>query len=210
MKKMLLFVVAMLMAHSASAVTPNFCGDLKNAFGPFDYRKRASNPAQLDIVERVHFTPEVENGIKGASGSIGDDLSYTLRAWPNHHRALSAMATIALRTKAFQLRGAKYPVECWFDRAIRFTGDDAAVHAIYANYLAQVGNSKLAFEQLKIAAALAPDSAPILYNLGLAYLQVKDYDNAVLYAKQAYAMDFPLPGLKNKLIAAGKWEATPE
>jgi hypothetical protein len=56
------------------------------------------------------------------------------------------------------------------------------------------------------AAALEPEDPTIAYNLGLAYFRKKDYSQALVFAKQAYAKNFPLPGLKNKLIEAGKWD----
>jgi hypothetical protein len=37
-------------------------------------------------------------------------------------------------------------------------------------------------------------------------MQKKDYELAKTYAKKAYELGFPLPGLKNQLIKAGKWE----
>jgi hypothetical protein len=37
-------------------------------------------------------------------------------------------------------------------------------------------------------------------------VQRKNYEEARNYAKKAYELGFPLPGLKNQLIQAGKWE----
>lgn len=203
--KKLLFALATLLATGSALAAQNYCGDLRTSFGPFDYRKRATLPSELDIVERVHFPPEVEAGIKGATGAVGADLSYTLVVWPNHYRALVAMSTIALRTKSVQLYAAKYPVDCWFNRAIRFAPDDGAVHAIYANHLFAQGKAEAAFAELKQAVALEPENPVINYNIGLAYLKTKDYDNALKYAQKAYSLDYPLPGLKKKLIEADKW-----
>jgi hypothetical protein len=65
-----------------AALAENYCGDLKNAFGPFDYRKGATEfAANLHLVETAHFTPDVEKGITGLyiarlsqpSSRIGDD-----------------------------------------------------------------------------------------------------------------------------------------
>ena len=59
------------------------CGDLQNAYGPYDYR--TATEFQKHLVEGAHFTPEVES-LKGARGSatVGGDIDYTLRAFPNH------------------------------------------------------------------------------------------------------------------------------
>lgn len=197
------FAVVMVVAGGAQAA--NFCGDLKNAYGPFDYRTRAQHSYEFDLVEHAHFVPDVENGIKGATSSVGGDLDYTLRAIPNHHRALAAMARQAVRTKSMQLDRANYPVECYFDRAMRFTPNDGAVQAEYANYLYALGKTERAFELYRAAVRLTPENPTINYNVALAYFSHKDYDNALKYAQQAYAAGYPLPGLKKKLIGVGKW-----
>ena len=205
MKKQVLFAFCALLASSAFAAPANYCGEIRGRhYGPFDYRLRASG--DLDVVERAHFTPDVEAGIKGSTSYLGDDLHYTLQAIPNHVRALATMAKVGLREKSVKLHGAKYPVECYFDRAIRFTPDDGAVRAAYGNYLSQLGRTNDALKSFARAVALQPEDPTINYNAGLVYFKTKDYDKALFHAKKAYAKDFPLPGLKNKLVALGKWE----
>lgn len=190
-----------ILAASANLEAAEYCGDLGTPDG--DYR---SGGARLELVERFHFTPEVENLIKGKSSPIGSDIDYTLRHFPNHHRALMAMTKLALREKSPRASNAHYSVECYFDRAIRFKPDDGMVLMIYGIYLSKLGNSDRAIEQLNKALRLQPDNANINYNLGLIYFQKKDYEPAKTYAKKAYELGFPLPGLKNKLTAAGKWD----
>jgi len=58
---------------------------------------------------------------------------------------------------------------------------------------------------LKGDAALNGKSAEISYNLGLICLELKDFDAATTYAKRAYELGYPLPGLKNKLQKLGRW-----
>ena len=41
------------------------------------------------------------------------------------------------------------------------------------------------------------------------YVKKKEYEKASAHAQKAYALGFPLPGLKNKLKAAGKWKEPP-
>ncbi|MES2322133.1 MAG: hypothetical protein V4633_07720 [Pseudomonadota bacterium] len=203
MKKYLLFGLGMLLANVALAA--NYCGEIRGRhFGPFDYRLRAS--FDINIVESAHFTPEIEAGLRGNTSYLGDDLHYTLQAIPNHIRALATMAKVGLRDKTVKVAHAKYPVECYFDRAIRFTPDDGAVRAAYGNYLSALGRTADALNAFAMAVQLQPDDPTINYNAGLMYLKAKDYDKALVHAKKAYEKDFPLPGLKNKLIALGKWE----
>jgi tetratricopeptide (TPR) repeat protein len=194
------------MAFAASgslhAAKINFCGELQNHYGPFDYRERASG--KMEIVENAHFTAEVENGIKGTTGLIGGDIDYTLRAIPNHHRALATIGNISVRDKTVKVSGARYPTECYFERAIRFAPDDAVVRAAYGNYLSAVGKREMALTMFKYAVDLAPENPTFNYNLGLLYMKSNNYEKAAEYADKAYSLGFPLPGLRNQLAAARK------
>ena len=211
------FIVAFIaLSVSSSLQAANYCGELKNAYGPFDYTDSANrsgnNASQspLELVESAHFTPSVEHLIKGNTASLGGDLAYTLRVFPNHHRALMSIGKLALRDKKLRADGASYSVECFFDRAIRFKPDDGVVRMVYGIYLSQSGNLEKAIEQMEEAVRLQPENANVNYNLGLLYMKKKNYEQANIYAKKAYKLGFPLPGLKNKLIDAGKWSEAPE
>lgn len=180
----------------------SYCGELGNVH---DYTN-SENRTLLATVEAYHFTFDVENLRSGATGTIGADLSYTLMMFPNHHRALAALGKLSLRDKTLKPGGIKYSVGCFFERAIRFKPNDGMVRMVYGNYLLKAGQTDNAIEQLQAAVDLQPDDATINYNLGLVYVQKKDYEQAKSYAKKAYELGFPLPGLKNQLIKAGKWE----
>lgn len=178
------------------------CGSLKNGYGPYDYRV---DHKQLPIVEEYHFTPEVEAVIRGKSGSLGSDLDYTLRAFPNHHRALMAMVKLGEKLKASQAPGAQYSVECYFERAIRFRSDDAIARMIYATFLQKTRRDRDASAQLEVATTLAGDNAFTHYNIGLIYFDGKKYDEALVQAHRAYGLGISRPELREQLIAAGKW-----
>lgn len=179
------------------------CGSLQNGYGPYDYR---TDKDKLQVVERYHFTPEVEALLKGKStAAIGGDIAYTLRAFPNHHRALMAMTKLAQKEKTATPRGSTHSLECWFDRAERFRSNDPMVKVIYGFYLIQTGKSTAALAKLEAARELDSSDANIHYNLGLAYFDVGRYEQALQSAHLAYAAGFPLPGLREKLKRAGKW-----
>lgn len=180
----------------------NICGELGNAYGPYDYR---SDRDKLPIVEGAHFTPEVEALIRGKSSYIGSDLDYTLRAFPNHHRALLSMMKLAERAKNPQPQGARYTIECWFDRAVRFKPDDTIARMFFATYLHKIGREAEASQQVDRAVAVAGDNAFTHHNAGLVYLELKNYDKALQEAHVAYALGFPRPALRDALKAAGKW-----
>jgi tetratricopeptide (TPR) repeat protein len=187
---------------------PPHCGELYNAHvynRPFDYYN-SEDKHLLDLVEMAHFTSNVENLRHGNTGTLGGELSYTLVMFPNHPRALAAMAKLSLREKNLKPKGSKYSIECFFDRAIRAKPNDGVIRMIYGEYLIKAGQPDKATAQLEAAISLQPEDPTINYNLGLLYMQRKDYERAKTHAKKAYELGFPLPGLKNQLIKAGKWE----
>jgi len=190
-------------AGAASAADKPYCGGLKNGYGPFDYR--TTPKSKLGVVEDFHFTEDVQALRKGATGHIGGDLDYVLRAIPNHPQALLLMMRLSQKLRTIKPPGAHFPTECYFERAVRFQPEDGAAWALYAQYLFGEGQDKRAMEMLERAATLAPDDAAINYNLGLAYARAKKYDAALPLARKAYGAGFPLPGLKKMLSDAGKW-----
>ncbi|WBS03219.1 tetratricopeptide repeat protein [Pseudoduganella sp. SL102] len=201
-------VPATLLLATAVASAKPYCGELDNALGPFDYRD--APPDALYLVEMAHYTDEVAAGVKGNTGAIGGDLDYTLRVFPNHVKALTTMAAVAMRTKVTQLFNARYPVECYFERAVRFQPDDGMAWGAYGKYLYSMGQAERAMPMLKKAYDMAPDNPSVNYNLGIAYFRAKQYDLAVKHAKVAYQHDFPLDGLRNMLVGARKWDGKVE
>jgi tetratricopeptide (TPR) repeat protein len=99
----------------------------------------------------------------------------------------------------------RYTVECYLDRAIRMAPDDVIVRILYAQFLASKSRIGEADAQLQTAAKLAGDDGFTHYNIGLAYLEMKQYDRALAQAHKALALGMTRVALKNALIAAGKW-----
>ncbi len=161
------------------------------------------------MVEGAHFTKDVEMLKKGASGPISGDLDYTLRAFPNSYRALTSLTRLQLREKKSKLPSMHWPVECYFERAIRYTPDDPMVRQVYGYYLVRNGRKNDALAQIEIARKLGGDSANLHYNLGLLYFDLGEFDKSLEHAWKAYQLGFDLPGLKNKLKASGKWKDPP-
>jgi tetratricopeptide (TPR) repeat protein len=197
------------LAHLAFALALSFaatwayaCGELTNGYGPYDYR---SDKDKLKVVHDYHFSPDVEFLRAGMSGYIGGDLDYILRAFPNHHRALRSMDLLGRKEKTEHPRGTRWSVECYFDRAIRFRKDDAMVRMLYGIYLVARDRKKDGVDQLQAAEKLGASGANFHYNLGLAYFDLGQHEAALVHAKKAYDLGFPLPGLKDKLKRAGKW-----
>jgi tetratricopeptide (TPR) repeat protein len=131
------------------------------------------------------------------------DLRYILDYVPNHPRALSLAAELALRANKPEW------VERYFDHAFTLYPNYGETHALYAAYLHKRGRVKDAVAEYEKALALGNDTADTHYNLGLAYLAQKQYEKANLHAQKAYQVGFPYPALREKLKQAGAWRPLP-
>lgn len=197
-----LLLVQLLSATSnAHAQQVPGCGSLTNAYGPFDYRDPNARDRPLYLVESTHFTEEVESLKRGAAAPLALDIDYTLRAFPNHHRALNSIARFALRNGKL-LNPAIPSADCYFKRAMMFAPDDEVVRMLFANYLVKRGDRNEARRQYEEALKIAPNSAEANYNAGLFFLGEGDLSRAKDLAKVAYERGYPLPGLRRKIEAS--------
>jgi tetratricopeptide (TPR) repeat protein len=216
-------VICLLVATSSSyaQLLPSECGSLvsNGRFGPFDYRPShyvpegtyKSHAALLNIVESAHFTPEIEANIRGKhSTTSGKDMSYTLHAFPNHHRALVSMVALGEKEGTDKPRDTPYVVECWFKRAIAFRPDDHIVRMIYASFLVKHKRDQEAEAQLREAAKDDDLNAFTYRNIGLIYFDMKRYDEALRFAHKSQALGLASGPLQERLVAAGLWTEPPD
>lgn len=180
--------------------------ELRRAATQYDYRERdASEMMRWNYQDnwKQHTGPALERMSKGEfSRQVMADLDFTLRYWPNHANALLAL----LR---YDLSGGRphefLPAPCYFVRARLFAPMDPSVELIEGTYLykkGQLAESQQAFQR---ALDLDPLSAEAHYNLGLTMFTLKNFSGARQHAIEAYRLGYPLPGLKDKLKAAGEW-----
>jgi len=204
---------SILVLGGALALSPSYvlaetpggaCGEISNAYGPYDYIKDRD---RLPIVDHAHFTSDVELLIRGKSGSLGADIDYTLRAFPNHHRALYALTRLSERLKSDQPPGMNYVVECYFDRALRFRPKDTVVRGLYANFLSSRNRKEDALKQLDAAVEFAGDNPLSHYNIGSIYFDLGAYDKAASSAQTALELGYSREDLVNRLKAKGAWPA---
>lgn len=188
----------------AQTAQNTFCGELANHYGPYDYRFNKGET--LNIVERAHFTPAVENLVSGSTGSVGADLNYTLRTFPNHHRALLSMAKLGEKQKTPKPVGANFTVECYFDRAVRFQPNDTIARGLYAQYLLKNGRKNESIMQLDIATQYAKENPFSIFNIGLLYFEAGAFDKALIQAHRAQELGFLRPELVDMLKQANKWQ----
>jgi tetratricopeptide (TPR) repeat protein len=203
---MSIYVLALSPAKGYSQSVPG-CGNLHNAYGPYDYTNPDDFANKLPIVESAHFRPETErlewHTLKHRNPA--GDIDYTLRAFPNHHRALQAMAKYALQSNQSPPPHMHYSAECWFERAIAFQPADGVVRMLYGTYLFKKRDLDGALREYQVAEELMGDNPELDYNLGLLHFKREEYDRAYNYARKAYDEGFPLPGLKKMLKSVGHW-----
>lgn len=195
----------------------NECYGPKQGFGPYDYndpaQRQRSDPrykSNIELVENRHFTAKVES-LRGGETSIDSygDTSYTINAFPNHHRALWAMTRYYLARlhqageesllTMERLGQEPVPPECWFNRAIYFAPEDPIAKMLFATYLHRRGQFELALDYYQQAERLLPNHAELAYNLGLLFVDEGDLDNAKRYAVKARDLGYPLKGLKKRI-----------
>ena len=169
---------------------------------PEDYRRPSK---RLALVEAYHFTPAVESLLRPMQGSFGGDINYTLWGYPNHHRALATLVRLGIRERTDKPRGSQFTIDCYFRRALRFASDDHIVRMLYADYLGKVDRKDDARAHLAYVAAEAGDNPLTHRNLGLIYLELGAYDEALVQAHRAERLGMPPGPLRAALERAGRW-----
>lgn len=185
------------------------CTGQVTRFNPIDYR--TASPAALALVEDHHFTPETEHFIEPAKGNFAGDYAYTLKIFPNHHRALLALIRLEteiipnLSPRQFSRRYdmEKFKPVCYLNRALAFAPDDSQVQQLMGFYLHRLGRLDDAEEWYRKVISKNPNASEAHYNLGLLLVESEKFDDAMIAAEKAYSLGYPLPGLRNKLEAAG-------
>jgi Flp pilus assembly protein TadD len=100
--------------------------------------------------------------------------------------------------------------EEYFSRALMLFPDSASTHGIYGVYLHRRGQLEDAITQYRKAISLQKDYSEAYYNLGLALLDKGKAEEANKAAQKAYALDYPLPGLRKLLEKQGAWKPLKE
>lgn len=202
--------LGLLVSSAYGAELPFECGMLANHYGPFDYRLVPADDFRRVVVERRHFTPEVESLRAGSTAPhASSDITYTLRVFPNHPRALMAMMNWGLKYKTDKPHGTPYTVSCWFERGMAYAPNDGTVPMIYGIYRHKLGRYDEAIKLYEQAIHLGNEGSDLHYNMGLSYIVIQKYDEALREAHIAYERGFPLTGLRKMLEKAGKWQDPP-
>jgi tetratricopeptide (TPR) repeat protein len=182
------------------------CKSEQVAFGPYDYLQRNTLAAELQVVEESHFSTEIETLAAGQTSYAINDIHYTLQTWPNHHRALNSALKFRLANMGNWPINDVPPAECYLQRAIKFSPKDPKPYMMYGVLLQKTKQYAKALNAYRAANRLLPNDVITQYNMGLTLVELKKYKEADQLAQKVYSAGFPLPGLKNKLIAARHWK----
>jgi tetratricopeptide (TPR) repeat protein len=204
----LLFIVVPAQANNYEVCEPLV---LKPNDAPFDYNDPSELARhRLHLAEGAHFTQSVRAGIAGNAGSLVGDLNFVLNVFPNHPYALSVMAEVQQRpgfSRRHELRRDRYypTINCYFKRALQIAPYDPNVYLVLAIYQHKLKKYDVAKGHYLQAIALNPAAAEAHYNLGLLLVTMGQLKDALKHAHAAYALGFPLPGLREKLKRKGAW-----
>ena len=208
-------IIAVGFAVAATSVLPDaqafdspkfVCSGSDNWMTPTDFRLRNSTRKlkfKFEDGKRNHLDPAISRMDNGQYNLyVLSDLEFLLRRWPNHHLALQALVR-------FEAGGGRpspqRPTTCYFELAQRFAPDDVNIlilRGIYFHGKGEYGMAEAAWLGALQINAGSPDAH---YSLGLLYFNTGRTDDALEHAIAAYDAGYPLPGLKNKLVKAGKW-----
>lgn len=179
------------------------CGgplDQNNFRRPIDVNDPADQ-GKVNLVVKLHFTPEVAALISGSTSKLPGDIHYTLRHIPNHYGALDAMARFQLQHPGESEH--YFTADCYFQRAFAFRPKDPRLYMLYGTYLHRAKRYDEAVAAYAHAEELGMTSPELYYNRGLLEFQRGSLDKAAAYAAKAYAGGYPLPALRDKLAKAG-------
>lgn len=178
---------------------------------PFDYHDPSALARErLRLAEGAHFTESVRAGIAGNAGSLIGDLDFVLKVFPNHPYALAVMAKVQLRpgfSRQHPMRRDYYypTMNCYFERALQMAPSDSNVYVVLAIHEHRQKHYENAKSHYLKAIAINADSAEAHYNLGLLLFTMGESEDALKHAHAAYALGYPLSGLRDKLQSKGVW-----
>ncbi len=210
---------AFALAQQAGFLGAEVCGEVRSAssyyVGPWDYNDPGirvptgdAPQTRLKLVENAHFRPHLEErlAVKDKVRLYGD-IAYTLRVIPNHYRALDAVSRLErqLNGKLPNVQGQppKNTADCWFDLAMRFRPNDGMVRYVFGIHNHALKRLDVAESAYLEAIRLGVTSPQVNYNLGLLYVDMKQFEKAREQARTAYGAGIQLPGLRERLTEAG-------
>jgi tetratricopeptide (TPR) repeat protein len=153
----------------------------------------------LRNLDRYHYQPAMRQLQQRRYQQALPDLEFMLRNVPNHPQALAGIGQVGIGLKRPDL------AEQYFRNALERYPKRDETYVIYGVFLQRLGRTNEAITAYRKALELNPASGFGHYNLGLAYVDTKDYAQANAHAQKAYQLGVNLPGLRRKLEVVGAW-----
>jgi tetratricopeptide (TPR) repeat protein len=172
--------------------------------GNHDYYTAQSTKGTIDLltaVEKYHL-PGAYDGLAGKHYYYAfGEVKFILHYFPNHPKALMLMSAIC--------NGWQSP-DCnpdeWFEKAVSRNPAVSETYVLYGIDLHRRKRFDAAVKNYKQALEIDPISLNAHYNLGLAYVDLKQYELANQQAQKSYALGAPFPGLRERLKRVGAWK----
>ncbi len=170
------------------------------------YAPRTKGEGSVDQIYNSSLNNHLRDGRErlatGDYGSAKREFEFVLNYVPNDPQALNGLSEVCVKWK---LPTCDMAMEQRFQKAIERNPGAAPSYVVQALYLHRKNKLEEAVKMYKQAIELAPNSINANYNIGLAYVDLKQYDLANLHAQKSYALGVTLPGLRARLQSAGKW-----
>lgn len=170
-----------------------------------DYHKARLTKDGADLLRKVetyHLKQGIDKMRKGSYSSAYGDLDFILRYFPNHPRGLALYSELC----DIKWKNPRCETETRFRRAVDINPLAPQTYVVYGVHLQRLNRIPEATESYKRALALDPAAVNAHYNLGLIYLEHKQFELANRHAQLAYAIGMPYPALRDKLTEASQWK----
>lgn len=154
--------------------TNTFSIPAASAFGPHDYRDPEHRVQYLEKVEDIQFTQDVIDFERGSTGSVSHDLNYTLRAYPNQHRALAFMDQLFFKREKGEIQSdsgfyhffagmdhSRSSSQYYFQKPVEFAPDDPTLRIIHGIHYHKRKKFDEAIVQYQKAGQLLPTNPEV-------------------------------------------------
>jgi tetratricopeptide (TPR) repeat protein len=173
--------------------------------GGYDYyapRTDNADITRLTNVEGYHVAPGQAQAARGNYYYAQQEFEFILNYYPNHPKALGLLSDLCAKYTDPRCSTA---AEARFQAAISRNPEIGQTYLLYGIHLHRKRQLEQAVKAYRRAIELAPSSVSAHYNLGLAYVDLKQYDLANQHAQRSYQLGAYTPGLRNRLEKVGKW-----
>ena len=185
-------------------VSPDMINKAKAMLGESWYHVHHACYAMMLIARAERYQGRDQQRVDEALHAAVGETNYVLPRIPPSVPVHWKMLTI--QSRALYVSGKKQPAIDALKQIIRRKPDLVDGYVVLGNFLYKEGKYAEAREVLQAGLEKVPTpTAEMHYFLGMIMLKQGSFDGARDHAQKAYKLGYPLPGLRNKLKAAGHW-----